>query len=254
MFKFLTAMRKFLIIIVAIFFMSSITNAQLWKLWRYEVTGGIGTTQFFGDIGGFSRDENILGLKDISFRQTRFNISTAMRYRILEDVSVRLNFAFGYFHSTDVRGSNITRGFESRSLFFEPALLGEYYFIKNKGENSYTVLRRKTGNQLSFFSMLDVYAFTGIGGISYKVKPNETLAPNMTKSTGFSAILPVGVGASLMYSGNIKLGIELSGTYAFSDMIDGYTSPYSRSNDIFYLLTFNFIYRINTSPNGLPSF
>jgi len=247
-------MRKFLIIIVAILSLSSITNAQLWKLLRYEVTGGIGTTQLFGDIGGFSKDNNILGLKDISFRQTSFNISTAMKYRILEDVSVRLNLAFGYFHSTDARGSNITRGFESSTLFFEPALLGEYYFIKNKGENSYMVLRGKPGNQLSFFSMLDFYAFTGIGGLSYKVKPNDKLSPYMTKSTGFSAVLPVGVGANLIYSGNIKLGVELTGTYAFSDMIDGYTSPHSGSNDIFYMLTFNFIYKIKTAPNGLPSF
>jgi hypothetical protein len=234
--------------------MSSITDAQLWKISRYELTGGIGTTQFFGDIGGFSRYKNILGIKDFSFRQTRFNITAAMKYRVLEDVSVRLNLAFGYFHSTDARGSNITRGFESSTLFFEPSISGEYYFIKNKGENSYTVLRGKPGNQLSFFSMLDVYAFTGIGGLSYKVKANEALASVMQKPSGFTAVLPVGVGATLRYSGNIKLGIELSGTYAFSDMIDGYTSPHSRSNDIFYMLTFNFIYKIKTAPNGLPSF
>jgi len=250
----LNVMRKMLMISAILIIMSTVSDAQLWKLRRYEVTGGVGTTQFFGDIGSFSRDRNILGIKDFSFRNTRFDVSASMRYRILDNVAVRLSLAFGYFHSTDARGSNPDRGFEFRSLFFEPALLGEYYFIKNKIENSYSVMKGKSVAPGSFFSRLDFYAFTGIGGLYYKVKPNENLASQIIKSTGFSAVLPVGAGASIMYSGNIKLGAELCGTYAFSDLIDGYTSANSKSNDIFYLLTFNFIYKIKTGANGLPSF
>ena len=114
-------------IIVALIFLSTIANAQLWKLRRYEVSAGFGTTQIFGDIGGFSKGENLLGFKDITFKHTRLNINTSMKYRIQDVVSARINLAFGYFHSTDVRGSNESRGFESKTIFFEPALIGEYY-------------------------------------------------------------------------------------------------------------------------------
>jgi hypothetical protein len=232
----------------------SSADAQLWKLRRYEASVGIGTTQFFGDIGGFSRNENLLGIKDISFYQTRFNLSVAFKYRILDDLSARLNFAFGYFHSTDERGSNEDRNFESRTFFFEPILLCEYYFIRNKGENSFLLMKGKGSPFQSFFSMLDVYAFTGVGGLSYNVKPNGLLKPYGTDTKGFSAVIPAGVGVKMVYSSYISFGLELEGRYAFSDNIDGYTSSFSKANDVYYTLSFIFTYKIKTGENGLPSF
>ena len=103
-------MKKLLIIIAAICFLSPVTVAQLWKVRRLEVTAGIGTTQFFGDIGGYPNEKNITGLRDFTFRNTRFNINTSIRYRITEDLSARVNLMSGLFHSTDARGSNTALG------------------------------------------------------------------------------------------------------------------------------------------------
>lgn len=246
-------MRKFLITIVAILALSSMTNAQLWKYRRYEVTAGIGTTQFFGDLGGVSKGKNLVGLKDISFSHTRFNLCTSLQYRILDDVSVRLNFDLGYFHSDDKRGSNIDRGLESRTIFFEPSVMGEYYFIKNQGENSLLLLKGKENGDMTIFSMLDFYAFTGFGGLSYLVHPNDLLAAMAIKTKGFTAVIPVGIGLNVNFSKYINLGLELGGRYAFSDYVDGYTSKYSRSNDIYYTLNFIIKYKLKTGQNGLPS-
>ena len=247
-------MKKLLIIITALFFLWPVTKAQLWKLRRYEVSTGTGTTQFFGDIGGYSNDKNILGLRDFTFKQTRFNINACVRYRITEDVSVRVNLVSGLFHSTDVRGSNVDRGFESSTIFFEPSLIGEYYFIKNKEENSFVFLKRKETVIKSLFKSLDFYAFTGFGGLSYKVTPNDVLAPFVIKSSGFMGVVPLGVGVSMIYSGKINFGIELGGRFTLSDNLDGYTSAKSKANDIFHLLNFTFTYKINTGKNGLPNF
>jgi len=246
-------MKRSLVTIFTLFFLVTAANAQLWKLRRYEATAALGTTQFYGDIGGFSKGENILGIKDFSFRQTRYNISAGFRYRILEDVSVRLNLAVGSFHSIDIRGSNENRGFESRTFFFEPAILGEYYFIRNKLESSYLALSRKDIPPRSFFSSLDCYAFTGFGQLSYKVTPNEMLAPRATDSPGFTTILPFGVGVNYFFSGFINFGVELSGRLTFSDAIDGYTSVYSKSNDVYHFLNFTFTYKIDTKPNEFTS-
>jgi len=248
------AMKKLLIIIAGLCFLSTVTDAQLWKLRRYEVSAGIGTTQFFGDIGGYSNDKNLLGIKDFAFNHTRFNINTSVRYRILEDVSARVNLAFGIFHSTDAGGSNESRGFESSTIFFEPSLIGEYYFIKNKGENSFSFLKGDRRTLHSIFAYLDFYAFTGFGGLSYKVTPNNVLSPYVTSTGGFTGVVPLGIGVSLIYSSNINLGIEFGGRFTFSDNLDGFTSVHSRANDIYHLLNFTFTYKMKTRENGLPVF
>lgn len=247
-------MKKLLIIITALCFLSSLTNAQLWKFRRYEVSAGIGPTQFFGDIGGYSNDKNLLGIKDFAFSHTGLNIYTCARYRITEDVSARVNLVFGIFHSTDAGGSNENRGFESSTIFFEPSVIGEYYFIKNKGENSFKFQKGNETVLRSMFASLDFYAFAGFGGLSYKVMPNSTLAPYATNTSGFTGVVPLGIGVSMIYSGKINFGIEFGGRFTFSDNLDGFTSARSTANDVYHLLNFTITYKINTGKNGLPVF
>lgn len=245
-------MRKILIVIVAFTFLSSAGKAQLWKLRRYEITAAIGTTQYYGDIGGFSQGENALGFKDFTFQNTRINISSSLKYRIIDDFSARLSLAFGTFHSVDTKGSNENRGFESSTMFFEPTIIGEYYFIRNSGDNSFLLLKGRGDVFRSFFSMLDVYGFAGIGGRAYKVTPNDELAPHATKTGGFTAVIPGGVGVNLVYSSYVSFGLELGFRYSFSDYVDGYTSDYSKSNDVYHFLNFTFTYRIKTGQKGMP--
>jgi len=247
-------MKKLLLVIFGVIFFINTANAQLWKLRRYEVVASLGTTQFYGDIGGFSKGDNYLGIKDFSFRQTRFNFTGALKYRIIDVVSVRLNLAFGGFHTTDVRGSNESRAFESKTFFFEPSIMGEYYFIKNKGENSFLHMKDSRNGFRSLFPALDIYAFGGFGGLSYNVNPNDKLAPFVTEPKGFTPVIPLGVGVNMFYSSYFSFGVELSGRFSFSDNLDGYTSAYSKSNDLYHFLNFTFTYKIKTGENGLPSF
>jgi hypothetical protein len=243
-------MKKILIILTGLILLISDSYAQLWKLRRYEATGGIGTTQFFGDVGGYSNDRNILGIRDFTFRQTSFNLNAGLRYRITGDISVRGNIVSGIFHSTDSRGSNIKRGFESQTLFVEPSIIIEYYLIKNKKENSYIFLR----GQKSFFSSvlkaLDFYAFAGFGGLVYSVKPNSVLSPLASGTGGFTGVIPLGLGASMIYNEHYKFGIEIGGRFAFSDNIEGYTSPESQFNDVYHLLNFSLTYMIKSKKKG----
>jgi len=236
-------MKKLLIVIAAICFLSPVTFAQLWKFRRLEFTAGIGTTQFFGDIGGYPNEKNITGLRDFTFRNTRFNINTNIRYRITEDLSARVNLMSGLFHSTDARGSNTARGFESSTFFVEPSLIGEYYFIKNKEENSFIFLNKNKSTIKSFFGSLDFYAFAGFGGLAYHVKPNDVLAPFVTKTGGFTEVIPLGVGASMVYSAKFNFGVELGGRFTYSDNLEGFTSAFR--NDVYYVLNFTVTYKIN---------
>jgi hypothetical protein len=231
--------------------------AQLWKMKRYEVTGGLGTSQFYGDVGGYSNGENALGLKDITFKQTRFNVNGAFRYFIIDQVAARISFSYIMLHATDDRGDNQYRGYEATTSVFEPMLAGEYYFVRNRERNSFLYQNRRgvSRNKFKdFLSSIDVYAMTGVGGAGYKVNANEALEARDMKNSGFAAVIPLGIGAKLTVDPDILIGIELTGRYAFTDYLDGYTSSYSTRNDVYHTFSVTFNYRIRTARNGLPAF
>ena len=81
--------------------------------------------------------------------------------------------------------------------------------------------------------------------------PMMPLRPVDLPTSGFTAIIPFGVGAKLAFDPNILFGIELTGRYAFSDYLDGYTSQWSERNDVYHTFSVTFNYRIKTARNGL---
>ncbi len=229
-------------------------SAQLWKMKKMEVSAGTGISQFFGDVGGFSQGENLLGVKDFILRQTRFNINGSARYRILNNFSVRANLATGIFHCSDAKGSNMGRNFEASTLFFEPSALAEYYILRNRVERTYHFMKgigyRRPMKRLQ---LIDLYLFSGIGNIYYKVNPSDKLKSYMTGSGGSTMVIPGGIGVAVN-TGDYYFSAELGGRYTFSDNIDGYTSKYSKSNDIYYLFNINLNYKIKTNSRGIPEF
>jgi hypothetical protein len=247
-------MKRSLLVILIILFAIPLSNAQLWKQRRWEAVGGIGPTLFFDDIGGFTIGKNILGLKDMSLHQTMIDINGSVRYRILRDLNVRLGLTYGWLHGSDVRGSNEGRDYSVTTSIFEPVVVGEYYFIKNYAETSWLFLKRKQGFLRTILKSLDVYAFTGFGGVAYSPKGNDALVAHGIHKGGFSPVIPAGLGATLVYSPDLNFGFEIGGRYAFSDYLDGYTSQYSKANDVYYFLNFTVTYKLKTGPNGLPSF
>jgi hypothetical protein len=247
-------MKRTVLTILLLCFIVSITDAQIWKLNRYEASVGLGPSFFFGDIGGYSQTKNILGIRDITIKQTRFDFNANFKYRITQEVNIRLSLTSGLLHATDVRGSNENRGLEASMIIIEPALIGEYYFIKNKAENSYLFTKGKATGINGIIKSLDFYVFTGLGGLGYSIKGNAQLQKIGFNPGGFTVVIPVGIGSTLIYSPNFNFGVELSGRYSFSDNLDGYTSQYSRSNDVYYFFNFTITYKLKTGANGLPSF
>ena len=248
-------MKRSLVVIILFCIVVNISlSQQIWRTLRCEALAGIGTTQFFGDIGGYSKTENILGIKDLSFLQTRFNFNIGLKYKILKDLNVRLNLVYGMMHATDDRGSNESRGLEARTTIFEPTAIGEYYFIKSKLGDSYLFSSGRRTTAKSFFSALEFYVFTGVGGLSYNVKGNDKLIARGLKNSGFTAVIPVGLGTNLLFKPEYNLGLELVGRYTFSDYLDCYTSQHSSSNDVYYFLNVTFTYKIKTNAKGMPLF
>ena len=250
-------MKRLLIISVVVLLCAPYSSAQLWKMKRYEAVASLGTSQFYGDVGGYSNGENAWGLKDITFKQTRFNVSGSFRYFIMDEVAARLSLSYVMLHATDERGDNEDRGYEATTSLFEPALIGEYYFIRNRERNSFLfqVRRAVSRNRIKdFFRSIDVYALAGVGGAAYKVNPNEDLEDRKMPTSGFTAVIPFGLGAKLTIDPNILMGIEFNSRYAFTDYLDGYTSDWSTRNDIYHTFSVTFNYRIRTARSGWPAF
>ncbi len=247
-------MKRTILIILILCMAVPFSEAQLWKLRKWEVSAGLGITQFFGDIGGFSITKNLLGIRDISYLQTRFDYNGSIKYRITREINARISLTGGMLHATDIRGSNEGRDFEAKISIFETALLFEYYFIKNESENSYRFLTGKQKGIDDLLASVDCYAFTGLGGLGYGVKGNDALVTKGMVTGGFSAVIPVGLGATLIYSPDLIFGVELGARYAFTDYLDGYTSQYSRANDVYYLFNFTVTYKMKTGKSGFPVF
>ena len=250
-------MKRIIPVVLFLFLICQLADAQqrLWRRYRYEVVASAGMSQFFGDVGGYTQGENALGFKDFIINQTSYNVNGQLKYRIIERVTARVSFTYGSLHASDEKGSNEGRGYEATTSIFEPALMAEYYIKKSQNMNSYLYQRGRKSRFGNFLSTMDVYAFTGFGGLSYNVTPNEALLERGLPTSGFTAIIPVGVGVNISMSRDYNLGLELGGRYAFSDYLDGYTSQYSKSNDVYYFLNFTFTYKILTSgKTGLPQF
>jgi len=248
-------MKRCLFILILLVLAGQIADSQdLWKRRRYEAFGAVGMTQFFGDIGGYTQGENVLGFKDFIFSQTRFDINAGLKYRIIQSLNLKLGFTYGMLHASDQKGSNEGREFEATTTILEPMLTFEYIFIKSERDNSYIFSKGRRAPFSEILQSIDVYALTGIGGLSYSVKGNENLNNYGIVDGGFTAVIPLGVGANLLAFPDLNFGIELCGRYAFSDYLDGYTSQYSKSNDVFYTFNVTITYRIPTSANGLPLF
>jgi len=245
-------MKRIVLLLLFCCLTTTFLDAQLWRYKRWEASAGGGASFFFGDVGGFSRSENLLGIRDITYRQTRFAVNGNIKYRINRTVNARISLSYAMLHGVDKRGSNEGRDFEATTNIFEPALLGEYYFIKNKSENSYLFLRGRSLWRL--LTSLDLYAFAGAGAVSFDVTVNDNLAARGLPTKGFVPVIPAGIGATLIYTPNINFGLELGGRYAFTDYLDGYTSQFSSSNDVYYFLNFLVTYKLKNGPKGLPSF
>lgn len=223
--------------------------SQLWKLRRLEIYFGAGSTHFSGDIGGNRSNGSFrYSVSDLLFYQTGYNFTAGGRYRLFRNFAARAGFTGGTLNSEDIRGS--MRSLKSNTVFFESALAGEIYFVKNRIENDYRVMKEKAEYIYTFRDRIDAYVFAGFGGIMYKVTPNAILAPQVTKDRGFAPIIPAGIGGSVFLSTHWNAGLEISGRYSFSDNLDGYGATNS-TNDAYYFVNISLTrkFRIQKFPD-----
>jgi OmpA-OmpF porin, OOP family len=244
-----------LLTIVIAFYFSGPIYGQRWKLRRYEVGLGIGTTQVFGDIGGSASANTWFGLKDIEFKETKLVFAGMVRYKLDPRYSIKLNAILGFGQGDD-EGSRNDRGRSFKTTLFEVSTQLEYNLISEISNTKADAIFSRKG-MVNNYSTFNAYAFLGIGAVYFqpKFKDTETLEP-VDKISGYShlaAVFPFGIGVKYVFDDRWLANAELGYRFTTTDYLDGYTqTSSSKHNDVYYFLTISVDYRLKTSRYGFP--
>lgn len=217
---------------------------QSWRVSPYEINMGIGTANYFGDIGGSADDNTWYGIKNLDIKRTRPSITAGLRYFFREEMSVSASLNIGWISGTDEGWKNSERGYIFNTYFAEPSLTMEYFFIKDYqllgGVNKRGMVRT--------YSLLSAYLFTGTGLNIYHVMPNENLQERQVqdeiKHGMVTIVIPAGAGFKIGISKWFDIGVEAGVRYSLNDFLDGFTSEISSSNDYYYLTNINLTYKL----------
>lgn len=233
-------------------------HAQRWKLRRYEVGGGIGTTQVFGDIGGTPDKNNLYGLKDIKIDETRMAFAAYVRYKIDPIYSVKANLDFGLGHGVDTRNRlDAKRNYKTKLLEF--SVQGEYYLISEEARYRSAAMFNRRG-MLNNYSSISLYGFAGVGLVysMANVYPKENISPTQDsyKPNSFGGVIPFGMGLKYIVDDRLLANAELGYRWSTSDYLDGITQIRggSKHRDVYYFLTISLGYRLETTRRDIPAF
>ncbi len=242
------------VLLVLLILIPGITQAQRWKLRRYEAMFGVGTSSFYGDIGGTSEKDNLLGFRDIQLQYSRPAFDIGFRYKLSGITAVKFNMVFGIISGNDLNSRNDGRKFAFNSTIFEPSLQFEYYILpEERGYSSAALFNRR--GMVNNFSKFNVYLFGGVGGVFYNPKPLRDFEQQFTDNfSKFGATFPVGLGLKYSIDAKWSLGLELGRRFTSTDYIDGYTSKHSEHKDTYYFGIFSAVYKIRNDRRGVPIF
>jgi hypothetical protein len=229
---------------------------QRWKLRRYEIGGGLGMTQVFGDIGGTINQRNWFGLRDIKLDETSMVFPIYVRYKIDPVYSVKTNLALGFGHGDDIDSRN-NRGRSYKTMLTELSVQGEYYIVPEEKRYKSAAMFNRRG-MINNYMSFGVYTFVGIGATYSRASVNFTqeqypfdkIVPN-----SIGVVFPFGLGIKYILDDQWQVGSELGYRYSLNDFIDGYTQELaSKHNDVYYFLSLSLCYKLETSRRGIPGF
>jgi hypothetical protein len=226
-------------------------EAQRWKLQRYDVAIGIGSTHPFMDIG--SQND---GLRSLQVSDTRICIPTHIGFKILEDLSVKLDLNYLMFGGADAPGRREAL-LKYTSNTFEHNIRAEYNLVNGSKSGGSAVAFNRRGMVNNIGSSV-FYLYGGVGGIMSKAKVKYIDGTEVVNNPAYSnnmhwgVVLPAGIGYRRAVNVYIDFSIELGGRFTLTDFVEGYKHPVSEYNDRYFTTSFKAIYKIANDRNGRP--
>ncbi|HBF88538.1 MAG TPA: hypothetical protein DDX39_07845 [Bacteroidales bacterium] len=250
--------RLITILLITSFFQLCVGSiqAQSWKRSRYEVNYGVGNTFFMGDLGGSNKTakHGLFSIQDVDILSTRPVIFLAARYKVIERVALKLNFIYGSISANDKNTSDPGRN--ARALSFtssiiEPSIQAELSILKERSGRKYSLSNIKYFK----FKYLNTYVLFGAGVVIFDPKAQKEgidIPQGTYNKTALS--IPVGIGFKYGINRKWSFGIELSNRYTTSDFLDNHSDKYSKANDSYFVMLYQFTYKLKTTRSGLPKF
>ena len=238
------------VLFILLMAVSAMSFGQRWKLSRSELVGGIGVSNYFGDIGG-AIETSALGFGDIDILSTKSVLAIGYRYKLYDRIAIKANLNYAKIYGTDVKSINESRNYTFSSNMFELNAHVEYHFTKEKSGASYSVtsLRGKLGN---IKKDLNFYAFAGLGVAYFKPKAFDEFlgSTRFVEDKNLALVIPFGLGVKYPISSKASVGLELGRRFITSDYIDGFGPEASTSRDLYYFTVINVSYKIEKRKKG----
>lgn len=247
-------MRNTTYILIILIFASFIrVDAQRWKRTRYELLYGAGTINAFTDLGGANTAGSHL-FWDFDLKGTRPTIYLGARYKIRELVAVRLNILTGWLKASDTYTDYDPR--QNRNVIysgplFEQSVVGEYSVQKERFGTRYTF------TNISRFNIryLNVFVYAGIGGVWVPSNPNKVYWTNTPRNYHrYNLVFPMGIGLKYGINRRLAFSMDIGHRYTTTDYLEGFSDFHGTGGDSYFLITFNFAYKLRTARSGLPKF
>lgn len=218
--------------------------SQRWKLGRFEMVYGIGTSNYFGDIGGSDKPDK-WSVADLDFRYTRPVVSVGCRYKIKEKVSIKANLNYAYIYGSDANSLNDSRSYSFSSNIFEIYGHIEYELISAERFMNYSSRGIRDGLK-KFHSSISVYTFVGIGGILFfpKAKDDFAVSERFVNNKHIALGIPLGFGVRYPLNSQLHVGFEFGGRFTSTDYIDGFSPKASKTVDMYYISVINISYKV----------
>ena len=214
-------------------------DAQRWKMVRYEFNGGLGASNFLGELGG----ANQIGtnyFRDFEWSQTRFGAAIGLRYKLSEFFAFNTHLTYGSVAGDDKLTEEFFRKYRNlnfHSHIFEWNLNFEAAFQQEQIGHRYRLRRVKGQKGYEIYA----YGFVGIGifnfdpkteyrGNTYRLQPlgteGEGLVPTRKKYSLWQLCIPIGFGFKYTIDAKWGVGIEYGMRKTFTDYIDDVSTTY----------------------------
>jgi hypothetical protein len=235
-----------LLIAIAIVLTSTHSFAQKWKNTRHEIYGGLGASNFIGELGGADNPGSLQFIRNYNFTDSRPSMVIGYRYQISPLFRAKAAINTGILAGDDAKTKEPYRN--ARNLSFRAPVVeftvqGEFYLMKEKSGQVY----RMQGFSSNIFSNLSTYLYTGFGGFWFNpqakyngnwvnLQPLGTegqgIEPGVEKYSRFSYCIPYGFGIKYSLSRQLSVGFEYGSRLTFTDYIDDVSTNYYDNDKI----------------------
>lgn len=252
-------MKRTALVTIILLFLYSAADAQWfktrWKNKRNEIGGGIGVTNFMGDLGGANKIGSN-GISDFDFRATRPTLHVDYRYYILQSLAAKAGLTYGWVGGSDENTEEQFRNNRNahfRSPIVELAAQVDWFFFEQSRTGQVHNLKGARG---ALNMDIGFYIFAGVSGFYFnpKAKLTEVYNPELieagleadnkwyalrkigTEGQGYfptrkkyspiSVAVPFGLGIRHNLNSDMSIEFEYGFRKTFTDYIDDVSTSY----------------------------